>query len=227
MRWTTKRCWMVLVLMFVLASQSGCQILAPFYLGALMMGYDTRVDPLFTLPEDAKRVAVVTYMNLDTQVEMGRLDQELTEGVARRLFDEFGEKKGAIEVVRADKVARWQDEHPDWISFEPVDIGKALKVDYLIYLEVDRITMYEDGPNRALYRGQAAVEVAVTRIEDGRRAFGKEVVTIEFPRDRPIPVTPEVPPQRFRKEFVRRMAERISWLFIKHDSGDEYAKDPF
>jgi len=216
-----------------LASLMGCQILAPFYLAAIMMGYDQRIPPAFEFPEDAKRIVVVTYTDLDAQVELGHIDQELNDVLSRMLFQGFDEPKNAlvdkprkIDVIKASRVARWQDEHHDWTTMDPAEIGAALKADYVIYLEVGKIRLYEDGPNQILYRGHADVTVSVVRVENDEVAFGPETLSIHFPKDRPIPVSPDLPPSKFRREFIRRMAERISWFFLPHESGEEFEKTP-
>lgn len=226
------RAW-VLALLPLLGTLFGCQILAPFYLAALMMGYDQRIPPVFEFPEDAHRIVVVTYIDLDTQAESGHLDQELNDNLSRRLFQGFddpknpiAEKKRDIQVIKASRVAKWQDEHHDWTTMEPAEIGQALKADYVVYLEVGRIKLYEDGPSQILYRGHADVTVSVVRVENEEVVFGPEPLSIYYPKDRPVPVSPEIPPAKFRREFIRRMAERISWFFLPHESGEEFEKTP-
>lgn len=223
----------LLVLAPLLAGALGCQILAPFYVVAVMMGFDQRVPPAFEFPEDAHRIVVVTYADLATQVEFGHLDYELNDMLSRMLWQGFEDPKNdfidrprKIEVIKASRVARWQDEHHDWTTWDPADIGKALKADYVISIHVSKLSLYEDGPSQILYRGQADVQVSVIRTENEETVFGPETVTVYFPKDRPIPVSPELPPSKFRREFIRRMAERISWLFLPHERGEEFDKTP-
>jgi hypothetical protein len=223
----------MLALLPTLATLFGCEILAPFYLAAIMMGYDQRVPPAFEFPEDAKRIVVVTYTDLSTQTEFGHVDQELNDVLSRMLFQGFDqpknaltEKKRGIQVIKASKVAKWQDEHHDWTSMDPAEIGKALKADYVIYVEVGKLTMYEDGPSQILYRGHADVTLSVVRVENEEVVLPSETVSIYYPKDRPIPVSGDIPPTKFRREFIRRMAERLSWYFLPHESGEEFEKTP-
>jgi hypothetical protein len=221
-----------------LALLSGCQIFAPFYVAAMMMGYDTRIDPPFHFPEDAKRVVVITYCDSDTLIEMGHIDHELNELVSRMLAKGFDEgkdqdplirltsKKTPPEVILSSKVARWQDEHEDWRSLTPAEMGRELKADYVIYVEVGGVRIYENGSSKILYRGQAEVTVSVHRVEDELVAMAPEIISIQYPRERSIPVSPDIPPLKFRRQFLRIMAERISWFFLPHESGDEFMRDP-
>ena len=216
-----------------LSSLFGCQILAPFYLAALMMGYDQRVPPTFEFPEDAKRIVVVTYAEIDTQTEYGHVDQELNDMLSRMLFkgldeptNQFVDKKRDIRVIKASKVAKWQDEHHDWTSMDPAEIGKALKADYVIYIEVGKMSFYEDGPSQILYHGQADVTLSVVRVENEEVALPRETISIHYPNGRPIPVSPDIPPAKFRRDFIRRVAERLSWYFLPHEHGEEFEKTP-
>jgi len=230
--------WWPLALIPFLATLSGCEIFAPFYVAAMMMGYDTRRDPAFTFPEDAKRIAVISYADSDTLIEMGHVDHELNETLSRTLFQEWDtgkneaplealtKKKVKPQVIKSSKVARWQDEHEDWRSLQPAEMGRELKADYVIYVEIAKCSIYETG-SKVLYHGQAEVTITVVRVENEEIAFGPETMSIEYPRGRPIPVSNEIPPLKFRREFIRRMAQQVSWLFIPHESGDEFSKDPF
>ena len=222
----SKARWWYVLLLLGSPLLTGCSIFAPFYFAAIMMGYDTRMPPQFEFPEDAKRIVVITYTDLETQMEMGRLDREINELVSRRLFEGFGDDEDKPEIILARKVAEWQDRHPDWEDYDPAEIGRQLKADYVIYLELSELSLFEDGASKSLYHGQVEVAISVIRCEDGELAFAKDVLAIEIPRGRPIPAS-EMPFRKFRRYFVSEIARRISWYFLPHDRTEEYDRDPF
>jgi hypothetical protein len=198
---------------------SGCNLLGAIYFAAIMLGMDTTTPPAFTFPEDARRVAVVTTADYTTQVHTAHLDHDLSEIVARKLFEGFDSDKKTrqIKIIKAGKVAKWQDEHPNWRSLDPVEIGRALEADYVIYLELSGVTYYEDGPSKQLYRGKADVAITVIRVDDeDGESFPLDELQFEFPKGRPLPAA-DFPLNRFRAEFLNRLSDQIIWKFIPHD----------
>src|SRR5215471_10714259 len=157
----TRRWWLVAVPVFGLLM--GCK--GPLYFATVMLGKDPREQGKFAFPEADKdnptRVAVITYIDLNTQQESGHFDHELNQAVAWSLAQGFQrEKRKDIEIIRADKVAKWQDEHPDWHSIGYAEIGKALvdskgrPADYVLTLEVERLSFYPEGSSRTLLQGR-------------------------------------------------------------------------
>ena len=216
---------------------SGCNVLAPIYFGMILFGVDSRIPPKFQFPEPEDkdkpiRVAVITYADVNTQIELGHVDRELDDAVGRMLAKGmFDEKKKGIEVIKASKIHRWQDEHPDWHSIaSEAEIGQRLKADYLVYLEVGHIRFYEEGSNKTLFKGMAEMTVTVIKVDDneGDVVLPRDYVTVEFPKGRPIPAGSDVTLAQFHRMFMTRIAQRVCWLFLPHDRGDEYdGKDPF
>jgi hypothetical protein len=218
---------MSLLGLWLVGLSSGCNLLAPFYFVAILSGKDARVAPVFEFPPDAQRLLVVTYMPVGTQIEVGHFDQELDEAVARRLFEGFEADGKEIQVIKASRLAKWQDENPDWRSMEPDEIGRALKADYVVYLELDHLRFYGEGSNKTLYEGNVEVSISVVRVneDDGEIVLPKDTLTVEFPRGRPMAT--DMPISRFRREFIRRLTEQICWYFLPHETRDEFARDPF
>jgi hypothetical protein len=238
MKWISASRWLpALTVLGSLLFVSGCSILAPFYFAAILIGMDSRTPPEFHFqePEDKEktiRVAVLTYADLNTQIELGHVDRELDETVGRMLAKGlFEEKKKGVEVIKASKVHRWQDEHPDWHSISSeAEIGQRLKADYLVYLEVGNIRFYEEGSNKTLFQGKAEIRVSVVKVDDneGDVVFPPKYLTVAFPKGRPIPAGNDMSMPQFRRMFLARIAERVCWIFLPHERGDEFdAKDPF
>lgn len=218
---------------------AGCNLFAPFYFAAIMAGMDSRVQPGFAFPDpDEKdykwRVVVVTYANEGTQLEAGPIDRELNELLSRRLHDGFTQDREPIEIILASKLAKWQDRHPDWRSLEPSEVGRALKndegrgADYVVCLEVGSLQFHEPGGGRLLYHGHAEIAISVVKVneEGGELVLPPETLSIEFPRGRPVESS-QVSPLRFKRAFLSTLATQISWLFLPHDSREEFGNEPF
>jgi hypothetical protein len=205
---------------------TGCNPLAPLFLALYL--WEPDVPPKFELPPDCQRLAIVCYAPLDLQIEMGQLDRDLNEAVSRKVFEKFDEDKKrreqGFQVIKASKVARWQDEHPDWRSMDSAEIGQALKADYVVYIEIDTVSFYEEGSGRQLYRGHAEVTVSVVRVADGETVFPKDTLEFEFPVGRPLPAA-DTPLPKFRREFINRLAEKLSWYIIPHENKEDFGRD--
>jgi hypothetical protein len=224
------------MLLTTLGLTSGCNVLAPIYFATILIGMDPRIPPKFDFPEPEEegkviKIAVITDADANTQMTLGPIDREISEAVARRLAEGlFAEKKKGVEVIKASKVHRWQDEHPDWRSItSEAEIGRKLGAAYVVYLELGSFSFYEQGSNKTLFQGKAEVTVSVVKVDDGEGevVLQREHVNIDFPKDRPIPESSDMNLQKFRRLFIARIAERVGWTFLPHDSSEEYAKDPF
>ncbi len=226
---STRR-WLLVLGGVMTLGLSGCSLVNLIYFIAILGGMQTTSDPKFTFPEDARRIAVVTTADYTTQVNTVHLDQDLNELIARKLFEGFdGDRKTRhIKVIKASKVAKWQDEHPNWRSLDPVEIGRALDANYVIYVELAQVAFYEDGPSKYLYRGKADLGVTVYRVdeEDGETPMPRDELHFEYPKGRPIPVA-DLPLNRFRREFLNRLSNEVVWYFIPHEVLYDASADRF
>lgn len=204
---------------------AGCNpLMAPFFLG----GSDPKYDPDFKLAAGKKevRVLVLTYCSsLETRPELLGADRELTSLVAQKLVEGAKENKEKLTVVAGSAVQRYTDEHPNWQTMAPEEIGEHFRSDYVIEMEIDKLTLYEPLSNKELYRGQAELSV---KVHDVRKpgtdpVFHKEY-SVEYPRSRPVPIT-DTNPRKFRLDFLTRVATDISWYFTARTVADNFPCD--
>jgi hypothetical protein len=223
------------MLVLMLGGLTGCSILAPFYFVAVLAGMDDRIPPPLEIPEDPaakkadtpERILVVTYVPESQQIELGRIDRDLNEVIASRLALGFYAENKNFAVIYADKLADWQDEHPDWRSVDANEIGRTFKADYVIYIEVSDLTYFGHGSGRTLLQGKANLMVSVIRVgpDRGERLHSQKLLSVEYPTGRFYMAT-EKPFKNFRHEFLQHIAERVAWLFLPHATGDEFGRDP-
>ena len=131
---------------------------------------------------------MLTYSSLETRPELLGADRELTSLVAQKLVEGAKSNKEKITVVAGSAVQRYKDEHLNWQVMAPEDIGEHFRADYVIAVEVDKLTLYEPLSNNELYRGQAELSVTLrdVRKPGSEPVFHKEYAT-EYPRSRPDP----------------------------------------
>lgn len=209
---------------------AGCNPFAPILFGYYLTGQDMEQRILFKFPDDTKRIAVVCYTPHAARLELGHFDRDLNEQIARHIFDYFDSKRINYkkEVVKASRVHKWQDAHPHWMNLDPGEIGRALGVDYLVYIEMDQLSIFEESSHRTLYKGHANATVNVFRIapENHELVYTNKSLTIDYPtKDRPIPVD-SISFKLFRDRMVEHMAKRLSWVFVPHETGDTFDREP-
>jgi hypothetical protein len=228
MKTTSRRGLWAGVIVATLVATAGCDPVTSLYF--LCSGMDPKDDPECKLVRDHKKqtkVVILTTSALETRPELLGADRELTTLLAQKLQEGFRENKEHVVVISGSKVQRFKDEHPNWKSLRAEDIGKYFDADMVIDLEVGSLTLYEPRSYNQFFRGQAEISIAVTdmsKVGDDPVIFKKEY-TCEYPRSRgPVPVS-DSNPQKFRLEFLTRVATDLSWLFTAHRSDENYPCD--
>jgi hypothetical protein len=233
----------VLLLLLAGSLVSGCRLPTLLYFTAAMLGKDMREPPAIDLlayreklkkpRKEPLRVAVVCYADVGTQIHLGPFARELDEALAQELAKGFADQKDRIAILAPSAIHRWQDRHDNWAALEPSEIAKELKADVVIFVELNRLSLYEGGSNRTLYRGRAEVQVTVataappTNDDVYDDLVKRTQLDVQYPRHQaPLAADLDISPERFRRQFVRYLAQVISWRFLPHDPKDELTRDP-
>ena len=205
----------------VVLALGGCNFMAVPLLFAHVMGVGDKANIQYTFPKDARRVAIVVNQTRHNQADVGHFDRDVNNYLAPRVFDYV---KGSQEIIRATKVHKWLDEHPDWKT--PYEIGRGLEADHIVFVEMRNVTFYEKEGWTNMYKGKAECNVTVYRIgtdaDEAEPIWGPKNYSFVFPRGlRPI-ASSDVPVAQFREAFVRHVSERLAWIFVPHADNEEY-----
>jgi hypothetical protein len=170
MRSFLNRCALLGLLGAVLFS-SGCNLAALCYF--LVPGMDSKFEPPYKLAADDKdkevRVVMLVSTGLETRPEFIRVDRDLSRLVSAQLNDAFKKNKEKVMLVPVSLVERYKDEHPNWRSTPPDEIGKYFNADKVVSLEVDSLSLYEKGSSNMLYHGVAEVSISVVDMSRHRK----------------------------------------------------------
>ena len=93
------------------------------------------------------RVVILTYTpELETRPEFIQADRQLAEMLAQTLRDSCETNNENVTIVNPHKVEEFKSDHPNWQQ-EPnlAEIGRQFKADYVIYIEISHLSMYEKG----------------------------------------------------------------------------------
>jgi TolB-like protein len=221
---TLLRRWGWLGLFALAIVGSGCNIPALSY---FIFSPDESTPPsmkkLATEDKDKKvLVAVLATSNLQVSEQLSRVDRELTADVYKHLTKLCKTNKENVEVLPVNVVERYKTSHPDWDH--PLDlaqIGKDLKVKYVIYLEINSLSLYKPNSNHQLYQGETDVRVTLVNARKPDDLPETEECHEKYP-DTEIDTSDDPNPSSFRSKFLDHVAERIAWKFTGHPPEKEY-----
>ncbi|MCS7016071.1 MAG: hypothetical protein NZM42_08155, partial [Gemmatales bacterium] len=141
--------WLVVLLL------GGCRLPTLLYFTAAMLGQDMRQPPEIDLlayreklnksRSEPLRVAVVCYADIGTQIHLGPLPRELTDTLARELAKGLAEHKDRLVILAPSAVYQWQERQEQWSTLNPSDMARDLGADLVIFVELNRLSLYEGG----------------------------------------------------------------------------------
>jgi hypothetical protein len=201
----------VLIAIVALASFGGCQSAVAT---AMYLIKGTDVDPDYSGLK-GKKVVVVCR----TVTELNYANSGVGRDLVREMSKLLKERVPKIKVVDAQKVNKWCDENT-WEEY--VDVGKALKADMVVGVELERFSIHQ---SQTLYQGKANASVHVYNCKEGGKVvFEKILPQTVYPPNTFIP-TSDVQETEFRREFVGVLADQIARHFYSHDPYSDLGQD--
>jgi hypothetical protein len=177
---------------------AGCNILGP------IGGVIGRAIPEKVAPEYAglanQRVAIMVWAEPGIRTDFPYLQVDAAAGFQEKLkqletTDPIPkELQGATFPIRADTMARYQEDHPELEAMTITDLAmkfnadaKADKVDRLIYIEVSEFATRSEA-SLELYKGTITGSVKVIEFKDGKAKVAytsQDDIKAMFPKDSP------------------------------------------
>ena len=186
---------------------------------------EQRIEPkmkhLAVAKDDKKptpRVVIVTWTaDLETRPEFINADRQLAELLGRDLKEMAKTNEEKLDVISGRKVEEFKNNHPKWREMELWEIGKAFDADHLIYLEFNKLSLYEPNSNRMLMRGNANITITLVDVKNPDNLPGHETMNCVHPGDAPGPVPVEdMQPFQFREKFLNYVSRQMSHYFAKY-----------
>lgn len=223
----------IFIVLGLLAMAGGCNpFLLPFYLSATTPKVPAEYYKLAS--DDKKKevkVVILTYAGLETRPEFLQADREIARLMALHLQKQSKENEEKLTVINPLKVEEYKASHPDWNEshLDLPAIGKHFKADYVIYIEVGALSMYQPGSSGTFYRGQANMTLSLVKVDnpDDFTLTPKEFVYSYPPEGQGgnRAVDSDTPPQMFKMEFLTSLGRRLAWQFAERTSQDGYMKE--
>lgn len=197
-------------------SFSGCRV--GMLLGLLIAGPPT-VEPEFdkqtkeSMTDKDVTVAVVCFAPTEVRYSFENIDHELAKYVSFRLAEH------KITVVPPDHVHAWLDENKDWDK--PEEIGAAFKSTYVIYVDLNEFSLFEEG-SATLYRGRSEAVISAWKMEEdgtAEKIFSMEKIS-KFPQQQPVSTSEETY-SNFKSRYLSRLSDEIGRFFYEYYLSDE------
>ncbi|MBS0208071.1 MAG: hypothetical protein JSS27_03870 [Planctomycetes bacterium] len=197
--------------LLLLATQLGCTSLL-FFPMYLIKGNTVKADYDGL---KGKKVAIVCRPLVELHYSAGSVSNDLSRLVGILL--EKNVKK--VEIIDADRVAEWSDEH-NWEDY--AEVGEALGADLVLGIDLGQFSLHQ---GQTLYQGRAKTVLTVYDIKDkGRIVYEKRMPQTVFPPNTGIPAS-EKPDEDFRRQFLVVLADRIGRYFYDRDATTDFAED--
>jgi len=174
--------------------------------------------------EDKKvetKVAILIYNRIDPQPELIQVDRMLADLLAKEITKLAKDNEQKVTVVSPRRIEEYKNTHPSRHGPSPEEIGQRFKVDYVIYLELAQMTLFEAGSAKELLQGRTDIVAKVYDIkhpDDGAEC--KEFTTVYPSGNIPKNVGPDMPPTLFRQQFLTGVARQLSYFFMPHPKRD-------
>jgi hypothetical protein len=182
----------------------------------LLFGVEDKVAPEFKIAGNGKKtshVLILTSMIAESHSDLLGVERQFATCIAKQLDADCKMNKEKVQITPVHKVEEFKANNPHWRTMTATEIGRQFEVDYVIEVEVSKMSLYEKGSERRLFRGRSAMRVQVVDVAkscDEGPAHQREL-NLEYPKARgPIPVDDDMNVQRFREVFVQRMAQEVS-----------------
>jgi hypothetical protein len=169
------------------------------------------------------RVAILTWAGLETRSEFIHADRQLSDLLAAQLRDLAEGNQEKLTIVPPRKIEEYKNLHPNWREKDLAEIGRRLDADYLIYLEINSMSLYEPGGNH-LFRGRANLTVNLVDVRHPDDAPAQAPFSCLYPSDAkgPIPADFDSNPVEFRQAFLKHMAKQLSYYFSRYPKRESY-----
>ena len=206
--------WRLPLLVLAVALNMGCGLESLYFL----LPHQDEKDPpkLFKIADKDKEVNVVllAYAPLESKPEFIRADRDICSALARNMQEAFKENKEKVTIVAPRKVEKFKDEHPDWHALDLDAIGKQFKADYVIYMEIESLSLFEKGSHDQLYHAHASIDVSLIDLSKPDDYPLKKHFDTEYPTGAQGAVSvDDRNAQEFKESFIEYMAKHLTWYF--------------
>jgi hypothetical protein len=172
--------------------------------------------------KESKVLILAAHDDLVPNLPFRDAHRDLTRKLSQLLENRFKENSEKVKIVSVSRVLNYMDNHPNWITESKRDLGKRFDADFVVFLGLGPMTMFEKGSHETLYRGDVEIQI---RVYDMHQPDGDEVIKEEFYKSTYPSTGPEdaggVSPMMFRSHFIDSVAQDLMQYLASHPARDK------
>jgi len=225
-KWMRRAVWFTLAAVFTV----GCNPLST-------ISFLTQSDPVkpaeYPLvykdgPKKGKDVVVAIFVSSAPGIGpvFAGSEGKLSYDIAKKLPELAKESEQKLVVLDPKLVNEFKMKNPTWKKgMHPSEWGKKLSVDFVLDIQLDKMSLYQPGSLNAIYEGQADVTVDVYDVDAGStEPKWNYVLPFKYPNNHVLPAD-TIPQNRFKQDFLEHLASEISKKHVKHKTALGIADD--
>jgi hypothetical protein len=179
-------------------------------------------------PKKGKEVVVAFYIHTSSEIgpEFTHCDETLACDLAKKLPEMAKVSKEKLVVVDPSLVNTFKMKNPTWKQMHPSEWGKKIGADFVLDIQLDKMSLYQPETRDKLYEGQADVTVNVYDVDGG---FGDPkfsyILSYKYPRGLRAIDVDSIPQNRFKQEFLEHLATAICNKHVDYKPSSGIAAD--
>jgi hypothetical protein len=152
---------------------------------------------------EAERLVILPYAGTDILFTYPAVPVEISQELVYAIVRDLGGRVKTI--VHPVEVVRWQESTLEWPNMSLERIAKEFQADTLLYVELERYTMVEEG-SANLFRGRVKARLEVVKVGAEHNPVYDATVETTYPEDVPVGVmgTTERVIRRYTNFFFAR-----------------------
>lgn len=139
--------------------------------------------------------------------------------VCMEVSERLAKQTNASGYIPGQRLLQYQFDHPRWTMMSPSELGKALGVQRLVYVDLTDYRLTDPG-NSYIWKGIARANVGVAEI-DGQLPddlVSRKPIMVKFPDKDGYGRDDEgMSAGLVNSALSKRLIDRVSWLFYKHE----------
>jgi hypothetical protein len=189
---------------------------------------DDRIQPEVKLTpikgKESRVVILASFANLETRPEFQTLDQELCERLAAEIKKRAAANKDKVKIIPYYEVKNYLNKQLDPHLVSKRDIGKHFNADYAVNLEINKMSLFEEGSYRQLYRGNTEIAITVFKMNqpEGEGPYYDGVYDRKYPKHGPDDTGTLL---QFRNKFLACLAKELSRYFEAYPDDEKFDID--
>jgi hypothetical protein len=219
-RWARRAVWGTLAVVLTI----GCNPLTTI---AFLTHKDVKIPaeaPLAYKKDDEKhkdkekeiQVAVFVSQGTGQSFEFAGVDGSLAQEIAKKLPEMAKENKQNIVVIPPAQVNRFKMQNQNWKYMHAAERGRHLGADFVLLVNLDKMSLFKPGTRNEFYEGRADVTVDTYQVDEGQGEPKYTYVhAFVYPKGG-FSAADSKPVSAFRREFIENLAVELVRHHVDH-----------